>query len=143
MSAINVVTDVTELSGGAVKLSLKAIGEGMPSEVFAIEVLPRSRDPENVNYRFSHVCSVSELVEFPAEETAEECYFRTDEIEMVFDVISLALKVRDSILADVNNLVLLYNQLSDVEIQGTTVTISGSTEPGVAGLVRVYYQRNS
>lgn len=135
MSAINVITDVTELLDGAVKLSLKAVGEGMPSEVFAIEVLPKSRDPENVNYRFSHVCSVSELVEFPAEETAEECYFRTDEIEMVFDVITLALKVRDSILADVNNLVLLYNQLSDVEIHGTTITISGSTEFGVAGLV--------
>ena len=143
MSAINVVTDITELAGGAVKLSLTAVGEDMPSEVFAIEVLPKSRDPKNVDYRFSHVCSLSELIEFPSEETEDECYFRTAEIEMVFDVMTLALKVRDNILADVNNLVLLYNQMSDLEVQGTTVTISGSTEPGVAGLARVYYQRNT
>ena len=125
MSSVNIVSDITEIGGGAVKLSLTAVGTDMPSEVFAIEVLPKSRDPKNVDYRFSHVCSVSELVEFPAEEDPESSYFRTDEIEMVFDVISLALKVRDSILEDVNKLVAVYNQLQTVSIQGSTTTLTG------------------
>ena len=125
MSSVNIVSDITEIGGGAVKLSLTAIGTDMPSEVFAIEVLPKSRDPKKVDYRFSHVCSVSELVEFPAEEDPESSYFRTDEIEMVFDVISLALKVRDSILEDVNKLVAVYNQLQTVSVQGSTTTLTG------------------
>lgn len=143
MSAVNIINEITELPGGAVKLGLKAVGEGMPSAVFAIEVLPKSRDPLDVNYRFSHVCSVSELVEFPAEEDPKHCYFRTDEIEMIFDTITLALKVRENVVNDVNNLVLLYNQLSDLEIQGTTITISGSTVPGTSDVAGVHYQCNS
>ena len=142
VSEINVVCDIVELSHGAVKLCIQTSSEDMPAAVFAIEVLPKSRDPKNVNYRFSHVCSVSELVEFPAEEDPEMCYFRTDDIEMVFDNINLAIKTRDSVLNDINTLVLLYNQMNDVEIQGTTITISGSTESGTERLDRVFYQRN-
>ena len=127
MSSVNIVTDITQLTGGAVKLSITTVGTDMPSEVFAIEVLPKSRDPKNVDYRFSHVCSLSELVEFPAEEDPESSYFRTDAIEMIFDVISLALKVRDSITADVNNLVAIYNQMNSVEVNGTTTTLTGNS----------------
>ena len=125
MSSISLVSDITEVTGGAVKLSLKAVGTDMPSEVFAIEVLPKSRDPKNVDYRFSHVCSVSELVEFPAEEDPTYSYFRTDEIEMIFDIVSLAIKVRDGVMADINKLVKLYNELNAVVINGTTTTLTG------------------
>lgn len=142
MSEITVTTDIVELTGGAVKLCIQTTGDGIPSAVFAIEVLPKSRDPKNVNYRFSHVCSLSELVEFPDEEDPEMCYFRTNDIEMVFDTIILAEATRNSILSDVNKLVLLYNMMNDVEIRGTTITISGSTESGTDRLDRVFYQRN-
>lgn len=142
MSEINVVCDIVELSHGAVKLCIQTSSDDMPAAVFAIEVLPKSRDPQNTNYRFSHVCSVSELIEFPAEEDPDNCYFRTDDIEMVFDTIALAIPVRDSIIKDINTLVLLYNQINDTEIRGTTITISGSTESGTERLDRVFYQRN-
>lgn len=142
MSEINVVCDIVELSHGAVKLCIQTSSDDMPAAVFAIEVLPKSRDPQNTNYRFSHVCSVSELIEFPAEEDLDNCYFRTDDIEMVFDTIALAIPVRDSIIKDINTLVLLYNQINDTEIRGTTITISGSTESGTERLDRVFYQRN-
>lgn len=142
MSEINVVCDIVELSHGAVKLCIQTSSDDMPAAVFAIEVLPKSRDPQNTNYRFSHVCSVSELIEFPAEEDPDNCYFRTDDIEMIFDTIALAIPVRDSIIKDINTLVLLYNQINDTEIRGTTITISGSTESGTERLDRVFYQRN-
>lgn len=142
MSEINVVCDIVELSHGAVKLCIQTSSDDMPAAVFAIEVLPKSRDPQNTNYRFSHVCSVSELIEFPAEEDPDNCYFRTDDIEMVFDTIALAIPVRDSIIKDINTLVLLYNQINDTESRGTTITISGSTESGTERLDRVFYQRN-
>jgi hypothetical protein len=131
MSDISIVTDIVELSGGAIKLTVQTTSDTMPAAVFAIEVLPKSRDPKNVNYRFSHVCSLTELVEFPDEEDPEMCYFRTDAIEMVFDTITIASKVRDALIEDINQLVLVYNQMSDLEIKGTTITISGSLEPGV------------
>ena len=142
MSEIAVTTDIVELPKGAVKLCIKTASDDMPDAVFAIEVLPKSRDPKNTNYRFSHVCSLSELIEFPAEEDPEMCYFRTNDIEMIFDVISLAVQTQASILKDINTLVLLYNQMNDAEIRGTTITISGSTESGTERLDRVFYQRN-
>ena len=142
MSEITVTTDIVELDHGAVKLCIQTASTDMPDAVFAIEVLPKSRDPKNTNYRFSHVCSLSELIEFPAEEDPEMCYFRTNDIEMIFDVISLAVQTQASILKDINTLVLLYNQMNDIEICGTTITISGSTESGTERLDRVFYQRN-
>lgn len=139
MSEISIVTDIVELAGGAIKLSIQTSSDTMPAAVFAIEVLPKSKDPKNVNYRFSHVCNLTELVEFPDQEDPEMCYFRTDAIEMIFDTMPIANKVHDALIDDINQLVLTYNQMSDIEIKGTTVTISGSPEPGVDGLARVYY----
>ena len=126
MSEITVTTDIVELPSGAVKLCVQTTGTDMPSAVFAIEVLPKSRDPKNVNYRFSHVCGLSELVEFPDEEDPEMCYFRTNDIEMVFDVVTLATRTRDSILSDINQLVKLYNAMNSAAINGSTTTITGN-----------------
>lgn len=125
MSTITVTTDIVELSSGAVKLCVQTAGVDMPSAVFAIEVLPKSRDPKNTNYRFSHVCSISELVEFPDEEDPEMCYFRTNDIEMVFDVVTLATRTRDSILSDINHLVKLYNEMNSAAMASSTITITG------------------
>ena len=142
MSEITVVADIAELKGTTVKLSIQTASDDMPAAVFAIECLPKSADPKNVNYRFSHVCNLSELVEFPDHEDPEMCYFRTNDIEMIFDTIAIATKVQQSIINDINTLVLLYNQMNDTEIKGTTITISGSTEGGTERLDRVFYQRN-
>lgn len=142
MDSLTIESNITNLDSGACKLHIQTSSETMPAGVFAIEVLPKSRDPKNVNYRFSHVCSVSELVEFPPEEDPDMCYFRTDDIELVFDTITIAKLTESSILKDINKLVLLWNQVHDLEIQGTTITISGTDEEGTTYLDRVFYQRN-
>lgn len=142
MSEINIDCAITPIHNGSVKLTVKTTSDDMPYEVFAIEVLPKSRDPKSVNYRFSHVCSLAELVEFPPDEDPEMCYFRTNEIEMVFDTIELAIQTQDNLIGDINSLVLLYNRMNDVEIHGTTITISGSTESGTERIDRVFYRRN-
>lgn len=100
---------------GAVKMTITAVGTNIASAVFAIEVLPRSSDSLDPIYRFSHVCSVAELVEFPDYEPEDECYFRTDCIEMVFDIATLADKTFHAIQADVEGLVREYNQLNDLQ----------------------------
>ena len=115
MSDIKIDIDIVPLPHDAVKLTAKTTGIDMPNEVFAIEVLPKSRDPRNVNYRFSHVCSLSELVEFPPEEDPEMCYFRTDDIEMLFDNINIALRTRDGLISDIHKLVDLYNAMQGLE----------------------------
>lgn len=132
MSDITINIDIVPLPHGAVKLTAKTTGIDMPNEVFAIEVLPKSRDPRNVNYRFSHVCSLSELVEFPPEEDPEMCYFRTDDIEMLFDNINIALRTRDALISDIHKLVDLYNAMQGLEPE------PGPDDPSL--IPDIYYQ---
>jgi len=143
MSSINIVSDIVQLPSGVIKLTFDTSSEDMPAAVFAIEVLPTSRDPLDVKYRFSHICSMQELIEWPSEEDPELSYFRTNSIEMIFDIVEMAIETQRLIKADINKLVLQYNQLNDPEITGTTITISGSTEGGTEALNRVYYSGNS
>ena len=134
MANLIVDYDITPFSRGAAKLSIKTTGVDMPSAVFAIEVLPKSRDPRNVNYRFSHICSLSELIEFPAEEDPEMCYFRTDDIELIFDTITIALKTKEAIAADLDTLILMYNEFHDTEPEPPGPT------PGPDPVPDVYYE---
>lgn len=111
-ASIYISKDMTTTNKGAVKLTITATGENITSAIFAIEVLPRSSDELDPIYRFSHVCSPVELVEFPDYEPEDECYFRTDCIEMIFDTATLADKTLHSIESDVNSLAVEYNQLN-------------------------------
>ena len=111
VATIEVSQQTVKTNKGAVKLTITAVGTNITSAVFAIEVIPRSSDTLDPLYRFSHVCSPSELVEFPDYEPEDECYFRTNCIEMIFDTGVLAAQTYHSIEKDVNALVKEYNQL--------------------------------
>lgn len=112
VATIEISQETVKTDKGAVKLTITAVGTNITSAVFAIEVLPRSTDNLDPIYRFSHVCSPSELVEFPDYEPMNDtCYFRTDCIEMIFDTAVLADLTYHSIEKDVNTLVREYNQL--------------------------------
>jgi hypothetical protein len=111
IATIDLTQDTVRTDRGAVKITITATGNNITGAVFAIEVLPRSSDSLDPIYRFSHVCSPSELVEFPDYEPEDECYFRTNCIEMIFDTGVLAAQTYHSIERDVNALVKEYNQL--------------------------------
>lgn len=131
MSSITITSDITETPAGVIKLAVQTSSEDMPAAVFVIEVLPKSRDPKNTNYRLSHVASLTELIELPAEEDPNQCYFRTDDIACLFDTTDIAVETLKIMRSDIDKLVLQYNQLNDPSISGTTVTISGTTESGL------------
>lgn len=97
--------DIAKTKKGTVKLSLKVAATGMPSEVFAVEVLPKSADKYAPTTRFSHICSPAELVEFPALEPGENCYYRISEMEMIFDSSTNAELVLSNIKSDLSKLV--------------------------------------
>ena len=143
MSSITIESNITQIEGGFTKLAIKTTGDDMPSEVFAIEVLPASKDPMAVPYRFSHVCKLTDLMELPAEQDPDKCYFRTDDIEMIFDTVDIALRTQNILRSDINKLVVSYNNLNDPEMIGSTVTISGYTEGETEMLNRVYYSGNN
>ena len=143
MSSITIESNITQIEGGFTKLAIKTTGDDMPSEVFAIEVLPASKDPMAVPYRFSHVCKLTDLMELPAEQDPEKCYFRTDDIEMIFDTVDIALRTNQILRSDINKLVVSYNNMNDPEMVGSTVTISGYTEGETEMLNRVYYSGNN
>ena len=127
MSNITVVGNIEVLSTGTTKLTVTTTSDDMPAAVFAIEVMPTSRDKTCSKYRFSHICSMQELVEFPDQEDPDMCYFRTDDIEMLFDRAQTAVDVLREIRADVERLVTQYNIANDPPLLGSTVTISGAT----------------
>ena len=143
MSSITIESNITQIEGGFTKLAIKTAGDDMPSEVFAIEVLPASKDPMAVPYRFSHVCKLTDLMELPAEQDPDKCYFRTDDIEMIFDTVDIALRTQNILRSDINKLVVSYNNMNDPEMIGSTVTISGYTEGEIEMLNRVYYSGNN
>ena len=127
MANITVTGNIELLSTGTTKLSVTTTSDDMPAAVFAIEVMPTSRDKTCSKYRFSHICSMQELVEFPDQEDPNMCYFRTDDIEMLFDRAQTAVDVLREIRADVERLVTQYNIANDPPLLGSTVTISGAT----------------
>ena len=139
MASINIINDITQTSKGTTKLSITTTATDMPAAVFAIEVMPTSRDATCPAYRFSHICSMQELVEFPDEQDPDMCYFRTNDIEMLFDRAEDALRVLEAIKYDINKLVLQYNAVNDPELTGSTITITGTTESETTELRRVYY----
>ena len=143
MSSITIESNITQIEGGFTKLAIKTTGDDMPSEVFAIEVLPASKDPMAVPYRFSHACKLTDLIELPAEQDPDKCYFRTDDIEMIFDTVDIALRTQNILRSDINKLVVSYNNMNDPEMIGSTVTISGYTEGETEMLNRVYYSGNN
>lgn len=121
MSASISLTHSIATSGyGAVKLHLKTTGTGMPSEVFAIEVMPTSADPTARHLRFSHICSPSEFVTFPPAEDSSMTYFRTDDIELVFDTVNFIEPVMTNIRKDIRRLVDAYNELNNAEPSEST-----------------------
>lgn len=139
MSSISINSNLSQLPNGFYKLAIQTTSDDMPSAVFAIEVLPTSRDPYAVPYRFSHVCKLTDLLELPAEQDPDKSYFRTDDIEMIFDNLDLALETNKIIRSGINELIKAYNVMNDPEITGTTVTISGIDGEDTEMLNRVFY----
>lgn len=123
MSAtISLTHSITTSTYGAVKLHLRTEGTGISSEVFAIEAMPTSADSTARHYRFSHVCSPSELVNFPAMEDSSMQYFRTNDIELVFDTVNFIEPVMRNIRSDIRKLVDAFNELNkDTATESTEV----------------------
>lgn len=109
---------------GTTLVTFTVVSSEMTSKVFAIEVLPGSADPTCPHYRFSHVCHPSELLEFPAEETPDYSYFRTDEIEMIFDTPTPVEALTCRIASDLRYLVREYNELSELDDTESSMVIS-------------------
>lgn len=110
---------------GPVALELTVTAFGMSPKVFAIEALPKSADPMNSNVRFSHVCSPMELTEFPEDEPGDNCYYRVDRAEFIFDDDSLIDHVLENMRHDIGKLV---NALNGLETAPDVVTGSFTIE---------------
>ena len=113
---------ITTARKGHTKLHLYVEAEDISPKIFAIELLPRSADKLKPLYRFSHVCSPSEMVEFPDSVPGDNCYFRTDDITMIFDTVTLASAVLDRVQHDIRTLVNAYNDFESDELnsEGST-----------------------
>lgn len=108
---ITLNTDMKQASGGNVRLMLWTNSAGMSNKVFAIEVLPRSADPTTARYRFSHICSVSELVELPDYDNGDTPYFRTDAVDFILEHASQVTPILRHMRADIKQLSADYNTL--------------------------------
>ena len=116
-ASITLKHTIKKTAGGTVSLKLQTIAHGMSSKVFAIEVYPSSADVAAPHYRFSHVCSPSELVEFPEDDPRDNCYFRVDTVEFIFDTDKMIEHVMRNVRQDLSKLSREFNALeNDAEV---------------------------
>jgi hypothetical protein len=123
-ASITLSKTVTETERGTVKLVLSCTATDVSPKVFAIEVLPSSADEPAPIYRFSHICSPAEMEEFPADVPGENCYFRTDSIEMIFDTPKILDHVITNVENDIAKLVRELNALDTLASVTTSRTFS-------------------
>ena len=122
--SITLTTTSKHTEHGTCSLKFDATAFGCSSKIFAIEVLPKTADPRNPHVRFSHVCSPSELVEFPEDEpSGNSCYFRTDSVEFVFDNSLLVDHVINHMRGDVGHLANELNELDVSDSEAGTVSV--------------------
>lgn len=122
-ASIRLTSTVRRTKRGTLSLTFQTEGTNIDSAVFAIEVLPKSADSEAPNYRFSHVCSPAELVEFPAQEPGDSCYFRVSEIELILDTDKIVDAIIQHMQEDIGRLTAEYNELETAESYTTTVDL--------------------
>jgi len=111
-ASITLSTQLYRTDSGTIKLVFSTVGLDISSKVFAIEVMPKSADTLAPSYRFSHVCSPAELIEFPEDEPQDNCYFRVNKVEMIFDTDKIIQSVMDNVKSDINRLVKEFNELN-------------------------------
>lgn len=117
------LTDTTTMTEkGSVKLTLHTEATGISEKVFAIEVLPRGMDRLNPIFRFSHVCSPAELQEFPDEAPGDNCYFRVNDITMIFDTPINASLLLQHVKEDIKKLVDECRRLDEAGVTENTTT---------------------
>ena len=122
-ATITLTNNIRKTRQGTVSLAFSAEGSGISSKIFAIEVMPKSADPEAPNVRFSHVCSPAELVEFPEDEPGDSCYFRVSDIELIFDTDKLVESVIRHMEEDAGRLVREYNDLDNADVMSNSMTL--------------------
>ena len=115
--SVTLTDTLTMTEKGSVKLTLHTDAVGISEKVFAIEVLPRSMDRLAPLFRFSHICSPSELQEFPDEAPGDSCYFRVNEITMIFDTPTNASLLLQHVKEDIQKLV---NECRELDAAGVT-----------------------
>ena len=113
--SITLHQQITKTNKGTVRLHLYTTAENISAKVFAIQVMPASADSHTTRFRFSHVCSPAELVEFPAQAPGDNCYFRTDDLVMLFDDPKTADLALRNVAADIAKLISEYKALQNQE----------------------------
>ena len=143
MGYITIKVEVNTTTAGNVFVRLQTSSESIPAKVFAIEVLPKSKDDTAPKYRLSHICSVAEMEELPEDTPGDDSsYFRVNDIGMLFDSYIVADHAIDIIKADIRKLGNEYATMYEL-ITGATVTPDPDPDPGnyTPGTIpKLYYE---
>lgn len=138
MAYITIKVEVTTTIAGSIYVHMTTTSESLSPKVFAIETLPKSKDPTVPKYRLSHICSVAEMEELPEEETPGHCYFRTDDIGMIFDTAIIAAEAIKIIKSDIKALGYEYAKMYELITGGTITPEPGPDDPSL--IPYIYYE---
>lgn len=138
MTYITVRVEVTTTTAGNVYVHITTTSESLSPKVFAIEVLPKSKDSTAPKYRLSHICSVAEMEDLPEEEVPGRCYFRTDDIGMIFDTAVIAAEAIKMIKEDIRALGNEYATMYALITGGTITPEPGPDQPEL--IPYIYYE---
>ncbi len=86
-------------------LRIRCTAEGMTPAVFAIQKDSKQGTQTEATSRFSHICSLSQLEEYPENDPGSGWYYRVSDITLIFDSETLCSTTRNLIISDVKYLV--------------------------------------
>lgn len=75
------------------------------AEIFAMQLQSKQGQEDAATARFSHICTLSQLSEYPSDPVdATGWFYRVSVIDLVFDNAQLCTSAKELILMDISNL---------------------------------------
>lgn len=130
MATIDITYSIQQISTHCVRLSLTAsnpVGTETQEEIFAVEILPLTANPADATVRFSHVCDLADMNDFPTVRNNDYAYYRVGAVQLVLRNRLQADHVLKDLLAAVKSLMQQYTVYENTSstAESTTITIAG------------------
>jgi len=102
---VTVTTTTPTAESEAWVLRFACTAEGMSPAVFAMQVDSKQGTQTEATSRFSHICSLSQLEEYPVNDPNGGWYYRVSDITLIFDSEALCTTTRNLVMSDLKYLV--------------------------------------
>lgn len=122
--SVSVTTTPPTIGSTAWVLRIKCTADGMTPSVFAIQLDSKQGTQTETTSRFSHICSLAQLEEYPENDPSDGWYYRVSDITLIFDSEVLCTTTKNLIISDIQYLVKAARAAYDSSDSSDTEEIS-------------------